>query len=118
MTYEDLLNSMPDFRVHSYESGNGLVVECHGKLTSDHAVQFRDAVRKFIAGHKTILLDMKGVPQMDSAGLGAVATIYVSARTRGCKVQVVNASEQIRKLFSVTNLLLLFEDAGRGGRMM
>jgi anti-anti-sigma factor len=118
MTYQDLLNSMPDFRIHSYETENGLVVECHGKLTSDHATQFRDAVRKLIPGQKKVILDMKGVPQMDSAGLGAVATLYVSARTRGCQIQVVNATQQIRKLFSVTNLLLLFEDAGRGGRMM
>jgi anti-anti-sigma factor len=118
MTYEHLLNTMGEFRVHSYESENGLVVECHGKLVSDHSVQFRDEVRKLIPGHKKILLDFKRVPQMDSSGLGAVATLYVSARTRGCKIQVVNATQPIRKLFSVTNLLLLFEDTGRGGKMM
>jgi anti-anti-sigma factor len=118
MTYEHLLNTSGEFRVHSYESAAGLVVECHGKLTNDHALQFRDEVRKLIPGRKHITLDLKGVPQMDSAGLGAVATLYVSARTRGCQIQVVNASDQIRKLFSITNLLLLFEDVGRGGRMM
>jgi anti-anti-sigma factor len=118
MTYDHLLNTMGEFRIHSYESKDDMVVECHGKLTSDHAMQFRDEVRKLIPGQKRITLDLKGVPQMDSAGLGAVATLYVSARTRGCKVQVVNATDPIRKLFSVTNLLLLFEDVGRGGRMM
>jgi anti-anti-sigma regulatory factor len=39
--------------------------------------------------------------------------LYVSARTRGCKLELVNASDQIRALFSVTNLLSLFEAAGR-----
>ncbi len=63
MTYQDLLNSMPDFRVHTYESENGLVVECHGKLISDHAMQFRDEVRKLIPGQTKVILDMKGVPQ-------------------------------------------------------
>jgi anti-anti-sigma factor len=118
MTYNHLLNTMGEFRVHSYETEHGLVVECHGKLISDHSVQFRDEVRKLIPGRKKIMLDFKGVPQMDSAGLGAVATLYISARTRSCKIQVVHASDQIRKIFSVTNLLLLFEDAGRGGKMM
>lgn len=119
MTYDHLLNSMGEFRVHSYTTGSGLVVECHGKLASENALKLRDEVRKLITGHKKILLDLKGVPQMDSSGLGAVATLYVSARTRGCQIQVVNASPQIRKIFSVTNLLLLFEDVGRhGGKMI
>ncbi len=113
MTYDHLLNTSGEFRVRSYESEHGLVVECHGKLTSEHALKLRDEVRKLIPGQKKILLDMKGVPQMDSTGLGSVATLYVSARTRGCQIHVINATPQIRKLFSVTNLLLLFEDAGR-----
>jgi hypothetical protein len=39
--------------------------------------------------------------------------LYVSARTRGCRIELVNANEAIRKLFSVANLLSLFESAGR-----
>lgn len=119
MTYEHLLNTSGELRVHSYPSENGLVVECHGKLTSENAMKLRDEVRKLIPDQKKILLDLKGVPQMDSTGLGAVATLYVSARTRGCQIQVVNAAPQIRKLFSISNLLLMFEDVGRhGGKMI
>jgi anti-anti-sigma factor len=119
MTYEHLLNTVGEFRLHNFTSDNGLVVECYGKLTSENALKLRDEVRKLIPDHKNILLDLKGVPQMDSTGLGAVATLYVSARTRGCQIQVANASPQIRKIFSVTNLLLLFEGVGRhGGKMM
>jgi hypothetical protein len=39
--------------------------------------------------------------------------IYVTARTRGCRLELINANEAIRKLFSVTNVLSLFEPAGR-----
>jgi anti-sigma B factor antagonist len=115
VTYEHLLNTSGQLRVHSYESPDGLIVECHGKLTSEFALTLRDEVRKLIPNHKKIILDLQGVPQMDSTGLGAVATLYVSARTRGCQIVVINAAPQIRKLFSVTNLLLLFEDVGRHG---
>ncbi|MGO9844031.1 MAG: hypothetical protein ACLPZF_22985, partial [Candidatus Acidiferrales bacterium] len=38
---------------------------------------------------------------------------FNSARTRGCQLEVVNANQQIRDLFSMTNLLSLFEPAGR-----
>jgi hypothetical protein len=45
--------------------------------------------------------------------------LHVSARTRGCRLEVINASKQIRDLFSITNVLGLFEAAGRhGGGMM
>lgn len=119
MTYDHLLNTMGEFRVHSYRTDDGLVVECHGKLTMDYAIQFRDEVRKLIPGEKKVMLDLKGVPQMDSTGLGAVATLYVSARTRGCRIVVVNASQPLRKLFTITNLVMLFEDAGRhGGKLV
>jgi anti-anti-sigma factor len=67
---------------------------------------------------RRIVLDLKEVPMMDSSGLGAVVTLHVSARTRGSKLEVINASKQIRDLFSMTNVLSLFEAAGRcGGRM-
>ena len=114
MTYEHLL-STGEFRVHSYPAEDGLVVECHGKLTSENATKLREQVRKLMVDQKKVLLDLKGVPQMDSTGLGAVATLYVSGRTHRCQIRVINAAPQIRKLFSVTNLLLLFEDVGRHG---
>lgn len=118
MTYEHLLNT-GEFRIHSYSLENVLIAECHGKLTSENAMKLRDEVRKLMSGQKSILLDLKGVPQMDSTGLGAVATLYVSGRTHGCQIKVTNAAPQIRKLFSVTNLLLLFEDVGRhGGKIL
>jgi hypothetical protein len=48
-----------------------------------------------------------------------VLGLYVSARTRGCRIEIINASQQVSDLFSITNLLSLFEAAGRpGGRMI
>lgn len=58
-------------------------------------------------------LDLAQVPLIDSSGLGTVMALYISARTRGCRLELVNAGEQVRALFSVTNLLSLFEAAGR-----
>jgi anti-anti-sigma factor len=107
------LSSTRGFRVHSYETDDSLVLECEGRLTSDNAPLLRLEVRELVALHKHIVLDLKGVPLMDSAGLGTVVALYVTARTRGCRIALVNANEAIRKLFSVTNMLSLFEPAGR-----
>ncbi len=106
-------SSTRGFRVHCYDREDALVAECHGKLTFENTQVLKDSVRERIPGHKRILIDLKEVPQVDSSGLGTVVGLYVSARTRGCQLEVVNANQQIRDLFSMTNLLSLFEPAGR-----
>lgn len=106
-------NSTRGFRVHCYDGEAALVAECHGKLTFGNTGALKEAVRERFATYKRVVIDLKDVPQMDSSGLGAIVGLYVSARTRGCRVELVNASQQIRDLFSMTNILSLFEPAGR-----
>jgi anti-anti-sigma factor len=101
------------FRVHCYEAEGCLVAECHGKLTFENVRELKEGVHGKISGHKRMIIDLKEVPQVDSSGLGAIVGLYVSARTRGCRLEVVNASQQIRELFSMTNLISIFEVAGR-----
>ena len=106
-------SSSRGFRVHCYEEDDTLIAECHGKLTFENTPVLKDEVRPKIPGHKRIVIDLKEVPQVDSSGLGTMVGLYVSARTRGCRLEIANASQQIRELFSMTNLLSLFEAAGR-----
>jgi len=95
-----------------------LIVECFGRLVNENVPALKQAMLEACSTKRRIVLDLKEVPMMDSAGLGAVVTLHVSARRRGCKLEVVNSSKQIRDLFSMTNVLSLFEAAGRcGGRM-
>lgn len=113
MPEEHPISGTRGFRLHTYEAEDALVVECHGKLIYENAPLLKEEVRSKIPGHKRIILDLKDVPQVDSSGLGTMVGLYVSARTRGCSVEVANASQQIRELFSMTNILSLFEAAGR-----
>lgn len=106
-------SSTRGFRVECHEIDGTLLAECHGKLIFENTAALKEAIRDKISGHKRIVIDFKDVPQIDSSGLGSVVGLYVSARTRGCELQIANASEQIRNLFSMTNLLSLFEQAGR-----
>ena len=79
----------------------------------------KEEMREACGRKGRVVLDLKEVPMMDSSGLGAVVTLHVSARTRGCRLYVIHASKQIRDLFSMTNVLGLFEATGRhGGGMM
>jgi anti-anti-sigma factor len=119
MAGNDVASSGRGFRVQRRESEDCTVVECFGRLTSENVPLLKDAMREACARKGRIVLDLKGVPMMDSSGLGAVVTLHISARTRGCGLEVVNANKQIRDLFSMTNVLSLFEATGRcGGRLM
>jgi anti-anti-sigma factor len=105
----------PGFRTDSRSADGAVIVECHGNLTFQHAPQLRNKVRTLIPNEKCIILDLKEVPFMDSAGLGTIVTLYVSARTRGCKIELINISPALRTLLSMSNLLSLFEPVGRCG---
>jgi anti-anti-sigma factor len=103
------------FHLETHRTTDALVVQCHGKLTFEHAPQLRNKVRTLIPDEKRIILDMKEVLFMDSSGLGTLVTLYVSARSRNCKVELRNVSPALRSLLGATNLLSLFEAAGRHG---
>jgi len=119
MASNDTWSSARGFRVQRRETEDGCVVECFGRLTSENVPLLKEEMREACGRKGRVTLDLKEVPMMDSSGLGAVVTLHVSARTRGCKLEVVNASKQIRELFSLTNVLGLFEPAGRhGGKLM
>jgi anti-anti-sigma factor len=119
MPGNDAGSSARGFRVQRKELEDCSVVECFGRLTSENVPMLKEEMREACGRKGRILLDLKEVPMMDSSGLGAVVALHVSARTRGCRLEVVNASRQILELFSMTNVLSLFEAAGRcGGRLM
>ncbi|HEY8714488.1 MAG TPA: STAS domain-containing protein [Candidatus Acidoferrum sp.] len=110
--------SSPGFRIAKKETDDCTILECFGRLTSENVPLLKEAMREACGKKGRIVLDLKEVPMMDSSGLGAVVGLHVSARTRGCKLEVVNASKQILDLFSMTNVLSLFEATGRCGRIM
>ena len=118
MPVNDAAGLARGFRVQQSESEDCTVVECFGRLTSENVPLLKEELLEACGKKGCIVLDLREVPMMDSSGLGAVVTLHVSARTRGCRLEVVNASKQIRELFSMTNVLGLFEETGRHGRRM
>jgi anti-anti-sigma factor len=95
-----------------------MVVECHGKLILETSALLKSEVRRMIPEAKRIVLDLKQVPMMDSFGLGTLAGLYISCRTRSCKLELINTNKAIRELLGMTHLLSLFEPAARyGGKL-
>lgn len=93
-------------------SGDTALVRCRGKLTSDVSRRLHVEVKPLFATARKVTLDLTDLTFMDSMGLGAIASLYVSAKTAGCELELINLSKRIRDLFSVTHLLSLFEACG------
>jgi len=74
----------------------------------------RNEAKKFIAPGKRIVIDLTQVTHSDSMGLSAIISIYASSKSAGCKLELVNLGPKILQLFTIANLLSLFEPAAHG----
>lgn len=84
------------------------LVQCDGHLTFDVAADFKNQVKALIPTAKKIVLDLTNLTYMDSAGLGAVVSIYVSAKKAGCELQLINLTKRVKELLGITHLLSTF----------
>jgi anti-sigma B factor antagonist len=92
--------------------GDAAIVRCTGKLTSGVTEILYDEIKRLIPNYKWVVLDLTNLTQMDSMGLGTVVRLYVSARSGGSSLQLINLSRRVRELLGITNLLHVFEVFG------
>lgn len=91
-------------------NGNFTTVKCHGRLVMGVCDVLSTEVRALIPDSKCIVLDLTDLQQMDSMGLGTIVRLYVSAKSGGCRLMLVNMGARIRQLMGVTNLLSVLTD--------
>jgi anti-sigma B factor antagonist len=80
------------------------VVQCHGRIVAETTPSLRSAVKPLLTRGKTVILDLTDVTYMDSSGLGAVASLYVSAKAAHCRLRVINLNARLKELFRITRL--------------
>ncbi|HEV3332022.1 MAG TPA: STAS domain-containing protein [Bryobacteraceae bacterium] len=96
-------------------SGDHIVVRCHGRLVAGVHDSLYAEVKQLIPGAKQIVLDLTDVTNMDSMGLGTIVRLYVSARSAGCDLQLINLGPRVQKLLGVTHLLPILASLGKSG---
>ena len=79
-----------------------VILRLQGPLTLTTLFSLQDELRSH-AGPLTIL-DMSGVPYIDSAGLGTVLMLYVSAEKAGRKLVLAGVSERVMSLIQMTKV--------------
>lgn len=92
--------------------GTTAIVKCCGKLVAGVNDGFYTEVRKLIPESKKIVLDLTDLTHMDSMGLGAVVRLYVSAKSAGCELELINIGARVKALLGITHLLSAFTSCG------
>ena len=110
--------------LESRQAGDVTVVHCRGRMVyREEAVAVSRAVGEALQESREVILDLGGVQNVDSAGLGELVVAHVSAEEQGKTVKVVGANRAISELLELTNLSYVFElypnlaaalDSGRG----
>ena len=91
--------------------GDVTILDLKGKLTiGDGAEILRDTVASVVfQGERKILLNLAGVPYLDSGGLGELVRCSVITGRASGAVKLVNLTSKITDLLAITKLSNVFD---------
>lgn len=94
---------MPDFFLEIVQSSIGArIVRIAGPLTLNTLFEFQSEVRK--DEETALVVDLAGVPYMDSAGLGSVLGAYASCQRTGRGFAVAGPPDRVMTLFRMSRV--------------
>jgi anti-sigma B factor antagonist len=99
-------------------TNSAIVVKCNGKLVAGVNDMLYSKVHELIPETKRIVLDLTNLARVDSMGLGTLFRLYVSCRSAGCSLELINLGRQVRQLLGTTNLISVFAIVGEHGIKM
>jgi anti-sigma B factor antagonist len=87
------------------------IVELEGRLIFEEGdAPLGDCINRLVRlGHTRIVIDMKKVTRLDSAGIGMLVAKYVTAYMRGGRLKLLNLTNRGEALMDVTKLITVFD---------
>jgi anti-anti-sigma factor len=91
--------------------GRVTVLDIAGRLTIDHGAQYlKDTIDSLLTqGRTRIVLNLEGVPYIDSGGLGQLVASYSAVAKAGGGLTLLNVTSRNHDLLSITRLVTVFE---------
>lgn len=88
-----------------------VVLDLVGRLTiGEGAELLRDKVTSVVfQGHSKVLLNLAGVPYIDSGGLGELVRCSMAAKKANGSVKLVGLTGRIVDLLAITKLITVFD---------
>jgi len=94
-----------DLEKLSSSNGTNLVTRLNGKLSLETVHNFIQTLRPEPAAH--LVLDMSGVTFLDSAGVGALVSLFVHRRNAGKSFAIAGLTQQGMAVLQVAGLTKL-----------
>lgn len=86
------------------------IVEVAGDIDLSRSSAFQhDLMLLFEKKPARIIVDLSGVPYMDSSGLASLVKLLSRSRKSGIPVSLAGLTERVRSLFEITRLERVFE---------
>ena len=102
---------MAELDVKQRQAGDVSILDLSGSVRmGDGAVSLRNALRGLIEqGNKKILLNLSGVKNIDSSGIGELIANYTTISRDGGQLKLLKLTDKIRDLLVITKLLTVFD---------
>ena len=103
---------IPPLTITSRAVGRVVILELRGRLIFDEEgdqLLRQEVAAHIAAGDQNLLLDLSGVVQMDSGGVGTLVAVYLHALKRGGKLKLLRPSERVARVLHMTHLETAFE---------
>jgi anti-sigma B factor antagonist len=98
-------------KIAEAQIGDVTILRLSGRLELEEGdLVFRDYVNRLVEeGRVKIVLDLKNVSRIDSAGLGMLVSKYLSTRNSGGTIKLVCLNRRSDHLMDITRLATVFE---------
>lgn len=101
-------------RIVERRVGDVTILQLIGRLELEEGdLVLRDHVNRLAAdGHVKVLLDMRDVTRLDSAGIGMLVSKFITVRRAGGTIKLLHLTERTDHLMDITKLTTVFEIYG------
>ena len=102
---------MAELELNERQAGDVTILDLTGSVRmGEGAVSLRNSIRGLNdAGKKKILLNLAGVKNIDSSGIGELIANYTTIKREGGQLKLLNLTEKIQNLLVITKLLTVFD---------
>jgi anti-sigma B factor antagonist len=100
---------MDDFSVKSELNGQVAVVAVSGRVDSVSAGTLYAELAKIVHENKKIVLDLKDVVYLSSAGVRAIVRILQSAQKSGGGVKLASIPENVREVLQTVGMMQMLQ---------
>lgn len=99
------------YQITQHMRGDVAVVALSGDITPGkiEGVLSSRLLELVDAGYRKLVLDLGGLPSIDSIGLGEIVRSFTTVTRRGAKLKLAAVPKRIVDLLRVTRLILAFE---------